>query len=410
MAEIEFIAKKLYPAHRIFQMVAEIYAYVIEFCIRAQIWYDKTTKNVLQKIWRPIYKPWKLEFEDLCTSIEQCVRNLRDQTLLAHQVELREMHSKVTALLALRANSHHFLQRAFGEDATTLRVNPSLKTRLTRVSVASYLSGNPFDSKAVMVEGLAMQDRRRARCLLQEHRVWTTKEVQDWLSTPKSSTMFLEGSGTAVRDMALDLIRTVTSEGLSVIWYLASSSPDITTRVSVTDMLRSWIDQLITQHPDNFASTHLNERDFQSCDSLADWLSLFVAVLSHVPAIALVIDGRGRSPEIAEILLNFRRTAERLKCTTIIKIMVLADRDSRSTETGLFAEFQSFTRVSASSSRATRPSSRELQRTSRARGILPADRGGTSVGVDNLKTLARQLVSSVGRTGAKAEAQSQEEA
>lgn len=95
MPEVDFIANELYPVPRIKITLANIYAQILNFCVRATKWYNQIRQGFFKKMMAAVTKTWPLEFRDIKLSIEMYVRQLREQAAIASQAELRDMHLKL---------------------------------------------------------------------------------------------------------------------------------------------------------------------------------------------------------------------------------------------------------------------------------------------------------------------------
>jgi hypothetical protein len=115
LPQAEFISQ-LYPTARIRAALANAYAQVVDFCIRATKWYEKMRKNSLKKMLGAAFKTWPLEFQDIRNNIDTQFRRLRELSAIAHQAETREINVRVVQLRALldQARQQPFIH-AFGE-------------------------------------------------------------------------------------------------------------------------------------------------------------------------------------------------------------------------------------------------------------------------------------------------------
>lgn len=115
---MEFLAGKLYPLKSIQTTLANVYAQLVEFCIRATRWYDHVRRSFVKKAIHSVLKTWPLEFEDIKLNIDMHIRRLREQSAVAHQAETREMHQKISDIRSwLGERCSCSIQMAFGEMA-----------------------------------------------------------------------------------------------------------------------------------------------------------------------------------------------------------------------------------------------------------------------------------------------------
>lgn len=113
LPEVEFISQNLYPTERIQLTLANAYAQIIEFCIRATRWYDKTRRSTVKKVFSAVIRPWPLEFQDIKMKIDSQFKRLREQSAVAHQAETREIHVKLGEIRQF-LNQGCLVSQAFG--------------------------------------------------------------------------------------------------------------------------------------------------------------------------------------------------------------------------------------------------------------------------------------------------------
>jgi hypothetical protein len=108
---MDFVAQKLYPVKHIQHTLANVYAQILEFCIRATKWYDQVQRNLVRAVFRAVIKTWPLEFQDIRSNVDMYFRRLREQSAIAHQAETRDIHAKIADILV---GVTYSLQRGFG--------------------------------------------------------------------------------------------------------------------------------------------------------------------------------------------------------------------------------------------------------------------------------------------------------
>lgn len=114
LPEAEFISQSLYPTQRIQLTLANAYAQIVEFCIRATKWYDRQRRNPVKKVLSAVVKSWPLEFQDIKSKIDALFRRLREQSAVAHQAETRQMHIQIGEIRQFLDQACS-LSQAFGE-------------------------------------------------------------------------------------------------------------------------------------------------------------------------------------------------------------------------------------------------------------------------------------------------------
>ncbi|KAK5652120.1 hypothetical protein OQA88_10762 [Cercophora sp. LCS_1] len=63
LQKANFVAQKLYPTEGIQATLANVYAQIIESCIRATKWYDRVHRNPLKRVLSAVTKTWPLKFQ-----------------------------------------------------------------------------------------------------------------------------------------------------------------------------------------------------------------------------------------------------------------------------------------------------------------------------------------------------------
>jgi hypothetical protein len=117
------LASLLFPTKMMKSAVAELYAYIIRFCIRAQDWYQE---GKLRHMVHAITRPVELRYADLIEEIERCSRNVEGIALAGSQAEQRDIHVGVQDLIKLQQAS----------DKTLLEVKQLMICTVTSLNVA----------------------------------------------------------------------------------------------------------------------------------------------------------------------------------------------------------------------------------------------------------------------------------
>lgn len=72
--------------------IAELYAYIMKFLIRAKIWCQE---NKLKHAWHAFSRPPELRYGDLLRDIELRSKIVSDLSVSGNQAEQRVMHTKI---------------------------------------------------------------------------------------------------------------------------------------------------------------------------------------------------------------------------------------------------------------------------------------------------------------------------
>jgi hypothetical protein len=85
----------LYPTPQMQEAIAEMYAYIIKFLIRALQWYQGS--KLLRAV-HTIIHPAALRYDDLVKKISHASRNVVDLALMSSHAEQRDMHLELRSL------------------------------------------------------------------------------------------------------------------------------------------------------------------------------------------------------------------------------------------------------------------------------------------------------------------------
>ena len=89
----------LYPTEKMKIAVAELYAYIIRFLMRAQDWYQESRAlHLLHSLTRPV----ELRYTDLMDAIKTCTQNVNNLASAGFQAEIRDVHLELQSM----ASSH----------------------------------------------------------------------------------------------------------------------------------------------------------------------------------------------------------------------------------------------------------------------------------------------------------------
>lgn len=83
------LATVLYPTERMKLALAEIYATIMQFLIRAHGWFNESR---LSRAIHSITRPAELRYSDLLVEMESATRNFDSLAMAASHAEQRDMH------------------------------------------------------------------------------------------------------------------------------------------------------------------------------------------------------------------------------------------------------------------------------------------------------------------------------
>ncbi|KAH7140820.1 hypothetical protein EDB81DRAFT_885529 [Dactylonectria macrodidyma] len=349
LPELNFLAKQLYPVSRIQQTLASMYTHIIDFCIRALKWYQKASGGVFKRALAAMKNPWPLEFEDVVHQIKQANTRIREQADIAHkaetrhisltmsdvQLEVRNLRKDNTDIKTLMVSG--LAHPAFGKTSLAAGPVPLLLPQPTSVlpstpflpeKMSKYFLSIPFDPEKALANGRAMRNLERARGSSNWDDMWSSTKLRDWISQAGSAVVELQGliaAPDASRHFAFDTIDLVKSTDLPLTWYVSSRVPSTSSKepITATDIVRSLVQQLLSQNRDAFTNSNLTESEFASCSTEENWLHLLVAVLIEIPRVVVILDSHSVGRQILDAVRKFWRIIDERKKTTTIKMLLM---------------------------------------------------------------------------------------
>ncbi|KAH6976199.1 hypothetical protein BKA56DRAFT_589199 [Ilyonectria sp. MPI-CAGE-AT-0026] len=343
LPELNFLAKQLYPVPHIQRTLAIMYAHIIDFCLRALEWYHKAGGGFFKKAFAAIKDPWALEFEDVVQQIKQTNARVREQATIAHQAETRHISLKISdvqlEVMNLRKDNKDLRSLMVSgpphpavvyqvpllplEQPPALSSIPFLPEKMSK-----YFLSIPFDPEKALSHGRAMRNLQRARGNSSWDEMWTSMKLRSWISQRDSAVVELQGSladPDTSRHFAFDIIDLVKSTELPLAWYVSSRVPSTSLKgpMTVTDILRSLVQQLLVQNMDAFVDSSLTESEFASCSTEEEWLRLLAAVLVEFPRVILILDSHGEGREVLDAVRKLWVIVDERKIKTATKMLLL---------------------------------------------------------------------------------------
>lgn len=310
LPEIDATAR-LYPVKAMTNAIANLYAQILKFCIKATKWYSR---NSFMHMVAAVTKPWELEFASILAQIETHSNRVRNLANLALKAEIRDIHIMTVKQMErngiqiafgkfelVHLRLHVVLLKEEGDETTNLGTTlpallplaePTANQRFQIANIEQYLLSTVPDPADTLRVATRIRDRRRSRRGMDAGSIWASRAVRDWISVPSSSILEVKSSAIrsdASKDFALDIIELAVSANLPAAWCLTSSRGAST--CGPTDILKSLIRQFAGQSlAQEDQPTKVTENWFRQCKSADDWLALFIAVLEQIPRALIVID------------------------------------------------------------------------------------------------------------------------
>ncbi|KAH0565959.1 hypothetical protein GP486_000651 [Trichoglossum hirsutum] len=322
---------RLYTTGRMLADVAQIYASILHFVLRATEW---LLKNRVQRSLSAIIKPFEISFKDIVDEIGTCSRRVDEHANAAMKAELRDLHIEMmhmkestnAALTQIRSDiyfqSQQFIQHQ----------------RSQALSILS--SSADVDPVATLEFNHSFLRRRQAHVFSYQRRrgyLWPdilTQSLQTLAAADKSKVLLLKApqSIAPARDAAVDIIDLVREAKVPIFWVMTSDSDDV--EIQVADVFRRLLTQSLSDNANAFRGDGpfplTPEHVRQAHTDPAMWPSLLAKAISNLaPQIFIVIETSalqqgGTRPAILDLIAQLEKLCG-ATAQTKVKVIV-ADR------------------------------------------------------------------------------------
>ncbi|KAI1496447.1 hypothetical protein F5X99DRAFT_72715 [Biscogniauxia marginata] len=297
----------LYPTEQMGTAVADLYAAILKFLVRAHDWYEEgTLKHMLHSITRPV----ELRYNDLLDDISRCSRRIQNLASSGQQAEIRDIHEQLEEKLGqLSAKLDDKLDRM---DAKVEKISAAMALQSTSlVNTNDILTDLQFSQIMGSITELPIWDPMKA---FQYHRnlrsrrshnsfrplsdrFWHSPKLRKWFASQESDICIIMGnfqSRFSLRNFCVDVIEQLNSSQVPVLLALRvtqENSPS--TAISSVDLLAYLVRQAlhVSQSIQTEKSMSLSCARVHSARSEKEWFQNLEAVLSAIGRqIYLVID------------------------------------------------------------------------------------------------------------------------
>ncbi|KAH7142221.1 hypothetical protein EDB81DRAFT_948357 [Dactylonectria macrodidyma] len=291
----------LYPTPRMKRAVAQLYAHIIKFLLRAKSWYEE---HWLKHVWHSLSRPVELRFTGLLSDIESL--SVAVDNLAAHgsRAEQREMHQKVdfsnTELVTLRGEVR--VAQEMIKSLTSLLSSSFVNTdnTISHIQLLGMIQAQPnmpqSDPMITYQYNLSMRNRRVRQKLSPGTFPSYTPALRPWSHAANSSLLVLQcpvGSRNSSKDLAVSIVEVLMTAGVPTLWALDSSADSDTTRLQSTDeVLKYLLKQatvLFLSNKTESAAASLKTQIEQRNDA-PDLALLLGACLRNTPVVYIVVD------------------------------------------------------------------------------------------------------------------------
>ncbi|KAL6712766.1 hypothetical protein ACLMJK_000640 [Lecanora helva] len=252
----------LYPTIQIKQAVARLYAYLIQFLLKALEWYQEGTfKRILHSFTQPV----GLKYKDILENIEDCSRQLDQWAAALSQAELRDIHNmqrdmhtdlgKTGAIIQQSAASVDEIRRRVigiapqmttlisGQINTNQRVFDLQLSQMLTIAANSSLQDPEISYRRGLLRRNRLMQRSRWSCPLLE-----STKLRRWTASQYSSSIIVKGPFSArdqIRTLGVNLIEAARSAQIPIVWATPSTAHNNANSITSIDVLKSLVQQVI---------------------------------------------------------------------------------------------------------------------------------------------------------------------
>ncbi|KAF4545427.1 uncharacterized protein LTHEOB_5260 [Lasiodiplodia theobromae] len=296
------LAAVLYPTTRMKQALAELYAHIIRFLIRARDWFEERKPL---RILHSVTRPAELRYDDLIDEIDSCSRNVVSLAVSAAQAEQRDMHTKLQVML--RRQEHHgevlmevrqlvSKRQSMNLNASGyVNTNPILSDQQFDLAMTNLSTGQHSDPEQRLGACTFLRNRRRLNLATTVDPFWLTPKMKEWGLAQTSSLILVQGSfqnRAAIQDFCVDVIEVLRKAAIPVVWALNPQVGASADAFTMAELLKHLTYQVLkinsaARKESALACCFANVRDGQGEQQ---WFDVFCASLGGLRQLHIVID------------------------------------------------------------------------------------------------------------------------
>ncbi|RFU72997.1 hypothetical protein TARUN_9255 [Trichoderma arundinaceum] len=292
----------LYPTERMKRAIAQLYAHIIRFLIRAKEWYDE---NKLKHLWHSISRPVELRFNGLISDIESLSATVDNLAMHGSRAELRDVHQKIeqgsNELAALQKEVMETKELIVSLKSFVAGAFVNTNSLLTDIQVSNIvqsLPNNDIPNPEISYQyNLMMRNRRLKQGIAPDKYPVLTPALRSWSHAPGPSLLLLPAAKTLrkqMRDLAVSLVDLIRQAKAPVLWALDSNAGGTTNSKldSAVAVLRRLAEQAIAlglAHQTEATASMLHAR-FSRANKVEDMIHLLATCMRNIPVVYIVID------------------------------------------------------------------------------------------------------------------------
>ena len=353
------------------QEVARLYAYLIQFLIKALKWYQEGTfKHIIHSITQPV----GIKYKDILENIEDCSRCIDQWAVSSAQAELRDVHTLQREVHTDLKNTGSVVRRSTMSVDEIMRrvidIAPQLTTLISgQVNTNHRVFDLQLSQMLTITAGSSLQDPeisyrhgilRRNKSMQRASRpiqFLDSQKLKRWTTSEGSSFIIIKGPYSMrdqIRIFGVDLIEAVRSAQIPVLWALPSVTQTGAETITSIDVLKSLVQQAIRINKSfqNESTCALSCNRMQSAAHESDWFDILGSTLLGLPQTYIVFDTSILGPtgltlsENFSWVLAFYSLLERLKARgsrSAIKLIFISYCETKHMDLNGFDQPEDFT-------------------------------------------------------------------
>ena len=303
------LASVLYPTKQIKQGVAQLYAHLMEFLVKAMKWYRE---GALKHIVHSITQPVGIRYKDILESIEDCSRNVDKWVIASAQAELRDMHAlQQKTLLNIETTRSVAQSNAFTVDEI-MKIVVSMTPQLTQLiagqldtnqrvfdlqlsNMLTFTTGSSIlDPETSFRSGLLKRNKHKLR-FGRQPTFWQSPKLKLWTDSDVSALVIVTGPYSLrekAKDFGINVIEAVRSTATPVLWVLPKHDQSIAGRITTVDILKSLVQQAMRLNRvfQSERACALSCARIQSAVQESEWFDILGSTLAGLQLVYIVFD------------------------------------------------------------------------------------------------------------------------
>ena len=299
----------LYPTKQMKQGVAQLYAHLVDFLIKAMKWYQEgAVKHLLHSITQPV----GIRYKEILERIEDCSRRIDKWAAASAQAELRDMHTLQQRTLSDVGKTVSLVQNNTMNVEEIMKVVVTMAPQLTQLvarqldtnqrvfdlqlsNMLTFTAGSPIPDPEISYRyGLFLRNRHKLR-LGRSPGFWRSSKLKDWTDSHTSALVIVRGSYSSreqAKDFAINVIEAMRSAAIPVLWVLPSQIQNISGEITTVDLLKSLIQQAMRLNKvfQSESACALSCARIQSAVRESEWFDILGSALAGLPLIYIVFN------------------------------------------------------------------------------------------------------------------------